>query len=116
MPATDLNVPHLYNGVQRMKFAVRLLEGFGYTLYTLSNLTTKYGTIPAEYASIADYPFVVFDEKGTFIAAATALYGQNQSGSSAIAKAIYTVLGDNAYTNGKWKYENKKAMKAARAD
>ncbi|MBR2650457.1 MAG: Ig-like domain-containing protein, partial [Clostridia bacterium] len=88
----------------------------GYVLYTLSNLTTKYGTIPEAYASIADYPFIVFDNSGNFIAAATALYGQNQSGSAAIAKAMYAVLNNNSYKDGKWADGAKTAIILMRRD
>ena len=40
----------------------------GNNVYELINLKTEYGTIPAEYASAEDYPFVVFKD-GTFLGA-----------------------------------------------
>ena len=32
-------------------------------------LSTPYGMIPEDYASVESYPFVAFDDKGTFLGA-----------------------------------------------
>lgn len=72
------------------------------TLYTLSALKTDYGTIPSKYASIEDYPFVVFDQNGNFYDAFKNLLG-NQTG--AMGKAIYGVLRDyNKWDPAKGEY------------
>lgn len=74
----------------------KLNTGSSETLYTLSSLKTPYGTIPADKASIEDYPFVVFDTDGIYYGAFSNLHkpSSSESKKSAMNTAIYTVLRD----------------------
>ena len=69
----------------------KISTGASETLYVLSSLKTPYGTIPADKASIEDYPFVVFDTDGRYYGAFKEFHG-NRNG--AFNTAIYTVLRD----------------------
>ncbi|MBE7020220.1 MAG: hypothetical protein E7411_02145 [Ruminococcaceae bacterium] len=57
-------------------------------------LSTRYGVIPEEYASVDDYPFVWFDEAGNFKGAGAELYGD---GSHSVAADAKTYLKANKY-------------------
>ena len=76
----------------------KLSTGSAETHYTLSNLKTPYGTIPANKSSIEDYPFAVFKlENGvySYYGAYSMLYGK-QSG-NAMSAAIYDILKPNVW-------------------
>ena len=49
----------------------------GYSTYNLvgNELSTKYGTIPEEYADVEKYPFAVFDSDGNFVMATDTFQG-----------------------------------------
>jgi hypothetical protein len=68
-----------------MKFAKIEVNGSD-IIYGLVKLSTEYGTIPDQYASPLDYPFVYFEKNGTFKFASNLFYGAN-SGDSIIGKA-----------------------------
>ncbi len=73
--------------------------GSSETLYTLVPMTTSYGvSIPAQYASVQDYPFIVLKcVNGTYswVGAYTKLYGAQSGG--AMSAAVYTVLMPNTW-------------------
>ena len=51
--------------------------------------STKYGVIPEEYSDENTYPFIIFDNSGTFRAAMTKLYG-TENGSFSRCKSLNT--------------------------
>ena len=54
----------------------------GKDIYALvASLATKYGNIPARFASVENYPFAVFDKNGKFVIA-TPLFGKDASESA----------------------------------
>ena len=83
--------------------------------YVLMDLNTEYGKIPYQYANAEKYPFVVFDKNG-FVHATDIFYGE-QSGSSAIGKAIYSVTAaSNNWVNGTYGENANYAIILMRAD
>ena len=59
-----------------MKFGKTAVSGSNF-VYGLVKLKTAYGTIPDEYASVLDYPFVYFDANGNFKKAHEQFYATN---------------------------------------
>lgn len=77
---------------------VKTATDSGYVLYTLTNLTTKYGAIPADKASIQDYPFILFKKVGnayTYVKAYSIMYGAQSGG--VFNGALYDVLKPNVW-------------------
>jgi len=77
---------------KKLNFGYMATDGI-YKVYELVDLNTPYGKITPEYANPELYPFLVFDNNG-FVKGAPDFYG-NQSGSSAIGLAIYSVTTKN---------------------
>ena len=77
---------------KKLNFGYMISDG-NYKVYELVDLNTPYGKIDPEYANPELYPFIVFDNNG-FVQGAPNFYG-NQSGSSAIGLAIYSVTTKN---------------------
>ncbi len=72
-----------------------------------NSITTKYGVIPEEYASVNTYPFVWFDEAGNFKGGASKLYGENDN-ASIIGQAKAYLQGNVYNTTTKSYGENEK--------
>ena len=83
---------------------VKTATDSGYVLYTLTNLTTKYGAIPADKASIQDYPFILFKKVGetyTYYGAYKLLYGDQDYTNGVIGQAV-GLLKNNSYNGESW--------------
>ena len=68
-----------------------------------SDLITPYGTIPADYADVQTYPFVIFDGNGNFLKAYKVWLGNNNGVFDYIA---YTHHKYNAWDSTAGKYTN----------
>jgi hypothetical protein len=66
-------------------------NGFAYYYLTESELATSYGMIPEEYASVEEYPWIVFDTDGNVLAA-TKLFAQDNE-TSALSKVANRYIG-----------------------
>lgn len=94
----------VYTDGDTMRYA-KLSTGSSETLYTLSNLKTPYGTIPADKASIEDYPFVVFYSDGT-VQAYKYLLGDKGSGGALNGVKSYYHNKGNAWDGEKYTNAN----------
>ncbi len=80
----------------------------GNDIYTLqASIVTKYGNIPARFASVEDYPFAVF-RNGQFVVATalfakdaseSALHNSKNAGSVVLLRRDYTYKTDKRYAN-----------------
>ena len=71
-------------------------------VYELVTLKTPYGTIPDQYASPLDYPFVYFDGAGNFKLAHSLFYGVNAADS--IVGKLKDAMKNNVYDAASGKY------------
>lgn len=98
MPSSALasSAAYMLDGVSASSFELADTKN-NISTYELSAgpLSTRYGVIPEEYASVDDHPLVWFDESGTFKGSSTLLYGS--SSSTSIVGLAKTYLADNKY-------------------
>lgn len=82
----------------------------------LDLLSTRYGVIPKEYEDVDSYPFVLFNESGTFIGASTEFFGNTSTSSIVDMARVY--LKDNVYntTNKNYGTAPKSAFVVMRKD
>ena len=80
-----------------------------------SELSTKYGIIPEEYASVEDYPFVLFDEKGNFKSAYNAFIGNGDNGDGGVLGAAKSYV-VNAWNGTSYGTDPKEAFIVMRRD